>query len=495
MEKYLLSILTFIPLFGALVVLCLSNRRENLIKQLSLVFSAVVFLLTLFTIYNFKTNFVASDYPVLNGYDMNTFVELEWISNFHVYYRLGLDGLSAVMLLLTSFLFLISNLIALSIKKKVKAFFTLFLVSFTAVIGVFLSLDLCLFYIFFSIVPLPIYFLIGIWGGEKRTLAAIKFFAFMFLGSMCLFVVVLVIYFKMIALGVADLAFNIPEIISYHPFGTTTNLITIVMFWLMFIAFAVRIPIFPLHTWLPDAHLQAPTAISVILAGVLLKLGGYGLLRLNLPLFEAVVKTDWVLVTLALLALINIVYGALCALSQSNLKSLVAYSSISYMGYVLLGFIVLNELGRDGAIYSMLAHGISIAMLFALVGIIYERAHNLEINNFGGLAKTMPIYFTLTLIGFLALMGSPGLCGFVGKIMILLGVYEYNAIWAILAMVGSLITVGYILWTIQRLFFVEAKITASYADCSARELSYLVPLALACIIFGCIPNLLISIYK
>ncbi|MDR2337434.1 MAG: NADH-quinone oxidoreductase subunit M [Deltaproteobacteria bacterium] len=499
MEQYLLSAILFTPLIGALLIFVTPASQKTLIKTLASLTTLIVFSLILLATQSYTSNYLKSDIPALAGFDMRTFIEFEWITSFHIYYRLGVDGLSVVLLLLTGFLFLIANFIAFSIEKNLKAFFALYLILLCGVVGIFTSLDFFLFYIFWEVMLLPMYFLIGIWGGERKEYAAIKFFLYTFFGSILILIVILAFYFKMVSLGLSEFAFNIPELIARQPFADLAgkdSLIVLVLFWLLFIGFAVKMPIFPLHMWLPTAHVQAPTAISVILAGVLLKLGSYGLLRLNIPLFQEVVRLDWVILVLAILGVINIIYGALCALGQRDLKSLVAYSSISHMGYVLLGIATLTVIGTNGAIFQMVAHGLSSALLFAIVGVLYERTHHREIAQFGGLAGVMPIFFSLALIGFFSGLGLPALCGFVGEIMVLLGVYAYNRTLALIAIFGMLLTAGYLLWTLQRVFLGTKKIEyLNLKDCSNRELIYLVPLALACIIFGIFPNLLINIYS
>jgi NADH-quinone oxidoreductase subunit M len=498
MEQHLLSAIIFTPLLGALLIFATPAHKQTLIKTFATLTTTVVFLLTLWIAHSYTANYIASDTAALAGFDMRTFVEFEWVKNFHIYYRLGIDGLSAVMLLLTGFLFLIAGFVAFSIQKHIKSFFALYLLLLCGVVGIFTSLDLFLFYIFWELMLIPMYFLIGIWGGEQKEHAAMKFFLYTFFGSVLILIVILAFYFKMVSLGLSEFAFNIPELISRQPFTDLTDkdsVIALTLFWLLFIGFAIKMPIFPFHTWLPTAHVQAPTAISVILAGVLLKLGSYGLLRLNIPLFSEIVRLDWVMLILAVLGVINIIYGAFCALGQKDLKSLVAYSSISHIGYILLGIATLTVIGTNGAIFQMLAHGLSSAMLFVIVGVLYERAHHREIAKFGGLAAQMPVFFSVALIGFFASLGLPMLCGFVGEIMVLLGAYAYNRTIAVLAIGGMLLTAGYLLWTIQRVFLGAKKIEYStFKDCSAFELICLVPLALACIVFGIFPNLLLSIY-
>jgi NADH-quinone oxidoreductase subunit M len=345
---------------------------------------------------------------------------------------------------------------------------------------------------------LPMYFLIGIWGGPRREYAAIKFFIYTLLGSVLILLVMLAYYFKMTSAGLGQYAFNIPELVARHPFrvpgGPTT--FQYLMFWGLFIGFAIKVPIFPFHTWLPDAHVEAPTAISVILAGVLLKMGGYGILRLNYPLLPEVGAQTGVMYFLAILGVVNIVYGALCALGQSDFKRLVAYSSVSHMGYCLLGIAVLKTEAVNGAIFQMFAHGLSSAMMFMLVGVVYERAHHREIARFGGLGTHMPVYFALALVGFFASLGLPGLVGFIGEVMVFLGAFQYSPWIAGISTVGMLLTAGYILWTMQRVFLGNAKPEyAGYPDCNRWELIAIVPLGVLSIVFGVFPSIVLNMFQ
>ena len=496
MDKALLTLITFLPLVGGALMLATPSRRPNAIRAVAVITSGVVFLLTLYLWRVFDASAIASGAPYA-GYDSRTFTEIPWIASYHVYYRLGVDGLSVVLILLTGLLSFLACFSAFTIQKHVKGFFVLFMLLMTGMMGVFAALDFFLFYVFWEVMLLPMYFLIGIWGGPRKEYAAIKFFIYTLLGSVLILLVILAYYFKMTSMGLAQYAFNIPELVARRPFAVPggPTLFQHLMFWALFIGFAIKVPIFPFHTWLPDAHVEAPTAISVILAGVLLKMGGYGILRLNYPLLPEVGALQGVMWFLAVLGVVNIIYGALCALGQSDFKRLVAYSSVSHMGYVLLGIAILRSEGVNGAIFQMFAHGLSSAMMFMLVGVLYERAHHRDLARFGGIAVQMPVYFSLAVVGFFASLGLPSLVGFIGEIMVLLGAFQYSPWLAGISSVGLLLTAGYILWTMQRVYLGNAKPeNAGFSDCNRWELVSIAPLAVLCIVFGVLPMMILNIY-
>lgn len=496
MEKSLLSLITFLPLAGAAVMLVLPNRAHNAIRATAAVTSGIVFLLTLYLWRIFDPSAIAVGTPY-SPYDARTFTEIAWIDSYHIFYRMGVDGLSVMLILLTGLLSFLACFSAFTIQKQVKGFFVLFMFLVTGMMGVFMALDFFLFYVFWEVMLLPMYFLIGIWGGPRKEYAAIKFFIYTLLGSVLILLVMLAYYFKMSSLGLEQYAFNIPELVARKPFNVTggPTLFQYLMFWGLFIGFAIKVPIFPFHTWLPDAHVEAPTAISVILAGVLLKMGGYGILRLNYPLLPEVGATPSVMWFLALLGVVNIIYGALCALGQSDFKRLVAYSSVSHMGYVLLGIAILRTEGVNGAIFQMFAHGLSSAMMFMLVGVLYERAHHREIARFGGIAVQMPVYFSLAVVGFFASLGLPALAGFIGEVMVFLGAFRYSPWLAGVSTLGMLLTAGYILWTMQRVYLGNPKEEyAGFPDCNRWELISIAPLAVLCIVFGVLPMIVLNIY-
>ncbi|MDC0357540.1 NADH-quinone oxidoreductase subunit M [Oligoflexia bacterium] len=493
----LLTSIAFLPIVGLILILFIPGQRHDLIRAAAVVITGLVFILTLYLWYIFDPSTINAS-SVMSGYEASTFVEIPWIEPYNIYFRFGVDGLSVLLIVLTGLLSFLATFSAFSIKKQVKAFFALYMVLVTGMLGVFMALDFFLFYVFWELMLLPMYFLIGIWGGANRMYAAIKFFIYTLLGSVLILLVMLAYYFKMGSLGLEQYAFNIPELVARQPFALPggPTFFQQLMFWGLFIGFAIKVPIFPFHTWLPDAHVEAPTAISVILAGVLLKMGGYGILRLNYPLLPDVGALPAVMWFLAVLGVVNIIYGAFCALGQTDFKRLVAYSSVSHMGYVLLGIAILKEEAVNGAIFQMFAHGISSAMMFMLVGVLYERAHHREIARFGGIGVQMPKYFALAIIGFFASLGLPSMVGFIGEVMVFLGAFTYSPWLTAIATLGMLLTAGYILWTMQRVYLGEAKEEhADFPDCCSWEMVSLVPLAIIAIVFGIFPSAVLMIYQ
>jgi NADH-quinone oxidoreductase subunit M len=434
------------------------------------------------------------------------------------------DGISMPLLLLTTAISVLACFASFGVEKYVRGYFVLLLLLLAGMIGVFISLDLLLFYVFFEVSLFPMYFLIGIWGGPKKEYAAIKFFLYTLVGSIAMLIAIIGIYqytnkapgmegrsFDMISLAanksVQD-KFN-PEAVVIHS-GNDKEVAQAkeerkgalqfagVAFWLLLIGFLVKVPAVPLHTWLPDAHVEAPTPISMILAAVLLKMGGYGLMRLAYPLFPHQAQMYWYWV--ALIGVVSCVYGALVAMGQKDFKRLVAYSSVSHMGYVVLGLAVMTPMGFGGAMFQMIAHGITSAMMFFIVGVIYDRAHHRDIPRLGGIARQMPVYTGWATLGILASMGLPGLCGFVGELLVLLGVFTAGGPTASPAMTRQLITFGvlaavtiiltaaYLLWVVQRVYLGAPKPEYShFAPLSGREKTILATLGIASIVFGVLP--------
>jgi NADH-quinone oxidoreductase subunit M len=479
MKQYLLTILILLPVLGAVVSAVYSqvNKNEDHYKWIALSFSVATFALSLMLIsgtgaagYSFEEN-------------------ANWIGAIGARYHLGVDGISLWLVILTTLLMPIAVLSSwTAVKKRQLSYYVFLLLLEGAMIGVFVSLDLLLFYLFFEASLVPMFFLIGIWGGERRIYAAVKFFIYTAVGSLLMLVGIIALYF---IFG----SFDYVTIVQAMSAGSTA-LSPRAEFWLFLafaFAFCIKIPLFPLHTWLPDAHTEAPTAGSVILAGVLLKMGTYGLLRFNLGLFPNMSRQfAWLMITLAV---IGIIYGALVAMVQPDVKRLVAYSSVSHMGFVVLGIFSFTELGMQGALYQMLNHGVSTGALFLFVGFIYERRHTRMISDFGGLSTPMPWFSTFFVIASLSSIGLPFLNGFVGEFLIMIGSWTSNAIpyprtATMLAATGVIWAAVYMLWMLQRVLF--GKVTnpenKNLHDLNARELGLLIPLLVLMLLMGVFPR-------
>jgi NADH-quinone oxidoreductase subunit M len=471
----ILSILTFFPLLGILVILFLKPEREKEIRWTALVTSLITFAISLVMLAQFD--------PSNAGLQMTAAVPWIRVGEFNITYALGVDGLSILLVLLTTFLTPIAILSTWSaIEERVKTFMIFFLLLEMAMIGVFLAQDLFLFYIFWEFTLVPMYFLIGIWGGANRTYAAIKFFLYTMAGSILMLLAIL-------WLGIEQGSFLIPELVETG--GIPANL----QFWLFLAfgaAFAIKVPMWPLHSWLPDAHVEAPTAGSVILAGVLLKMGTYGFVRFNIPLFpEASAQlAPWI----GVLAVIGILYAAVVSYAQKDVKKLVAYSSVSHLGFVMLGLFALNAQGVQGGILQMVNHGLSTGALFLIVGVIYERRHTRELSAFGGLWKILPIYAVFTLIVTLSSMGLPGLNGFVGEFTILLGAFgstELGSYWfAGLAAIGVILAAIYMLYMFGKMFMgpLDNEENRALKDLNRREILLLVPILILIVWIGLYPQ-------
>jgi len=409
-----------------------------------------------------------------------------WIRSYGITYHFGIDGICLLLVLLTTFLTVVCVLSAFSaIQTRVKEFMIAFLFLETGMIGALVSLDLVLFYVFWEVMLVPMYLLIGIWGDPKRRIyAAVKFFIYTMVGSVLMLVAILALYF-IHGKATGQYTFDVLELYKFGvPLGA--------QYWLFgafALAFAIKVPMFPFHTWLPDAHTEAPTAGSVILAGVLLKMGTYGFIRFAIPLFpNAAVK---LLPLVSVLALIGIIYGALVCLMQEDLKRLVAFSSVSHLGYVMLGMFAFNTQGVQGSIYQMLNHGISTGALFLIVGIIYERRHTRMIADFGGLSKVMPVYAAIFMIVTLSSIGLPGTNGFVGEFLILLGAFKARTIYGVLGATGVVLGAAYMLWMFQRVMFGELKNPENLKlqDLNRREIVYMVPMVILIFVMGIYPKL------
>jgi len=466
----ILTLVTFAPLAGALLLLFLP-RRDDLVRWFALAVTLVAFVLSLHLPAHFVRHASGFQYEI----------DLPWISSPNIHYHLGIDGISMWLVVLTTFLSPLCVLISWkSVNERVKEFFILLLILETALIGVFVALDLFLFYFFWEATLIPMALIIGMFGHARRVYAAVKFFLFTMIASMFMLAAIIWLYSRTGSLQFASIQSALQS--GQIGWGAATW-----CFLGFFLAFAVKVPIFPLHTWLPDAHFEAPTAGSVLLAGVLLKMGTYGLLRFNVGLFpeQARENASWI----AILAIIGIIYGALVAMVQPNLKKLVAYSSVSHLGFVVLGIFSFTQAGVDGAVYQMLNHGVSTGALFMLVGILYERRHTFEISEFGGLATPMPVYATFFMVIMLSSVGLPLLNGFVGEFLVLSGAFQAKAAWGILAATGVIWSACYLLWMYQRVFFgtVKKEVNATLPDISARERIALWPTALAALAMGVAP--------
>ncbi len=429
---------------------------------------------------------------------------MSWIPTFRIHYLVAADGLSLPLILLTTLLTVLCLVYSWSFdydkpiadRRPLKGFYILFLILETGLVGVFCSLDFFLFFVFWEIVLLPSYFLIGIWGGENRNYASIKFFIYTLVGSVTMLIAMLALYFHTEPHTFNVLALQqIAEEYGKNATALYSIRFQIGIFALLFLGFAIKVPVFPFHTWLPDAHVQAPTAFSVMLAGVMLKMGGYGFFRFSLPLCPAYGFQHALVWFMGILGTINIVYGALVAMGQTDFKSLVAYSSVSHMGYVLLGLAALTGAGFDGAALQMVNHGFSSAGMFFVVGIIYDRAHHRDLNKFGGIALQMPIYFGLALVIFFASLGLPGLNGFISEAFTFLGAWQSNDLprWmTLVAMTGGILFgAAYILWTIRRVFLGPLTVEKykHFPDLAPREIFALAPLVLGCVAIGVYPGL------
>lgn len=488
--SYLVTITTFLPLVGAALLLLHglfwsargtdAERLNNQYRWITLLFTIVTFIISLLILPNF-------DYGNAGPQLVH---KTPWIGALGVQYFVGIDGISLWLVILTTFLMPISILASWHITKRVREYMLFMLVLETGMIGVFVAWDMFLFYLFFEITLIPMYFLIGVWGGERRIYAAIKFFVYTVVGSLLMLVAIIAVYYYNggTTFDIAEIASNIATGRTVIPGGVK------IWLWLAFaLAFFIKVPLFPFHTWLPDAHVEAPTAGSIILAGVLLKMGTYGLMRFNLPFFPDVSRQMAPVVMT--LAVIGIIYGALVAMVQPDMKKLVAYSSVSHLGFVVMGIFAFTEQGMQGALYQMLNHGISTGGLFLCVGIIYDRRHTRLIEEFGGVATPMPQYSTLFIIIALSSLGLPLLNGFIGEFLILLGTFAstvpYAKLFAVLGATGVILSAVYLLWMLQRVIFGEItkRENAELEEMDVRETLALVPLVVLALVMGVAPML------
>ena len=519
----ILTLMWLIPVLGMIVVMLIPKRNENTIKYVAVLITAIPLILAIAIFFNFDRSEAGFQYVQ----------KATWIESLNIQYSVGIDGISVWMVILTAIIGFFGAIASWGVArdwavgKSVKAFFALYLLLEAGMMGFFCSLDFILFFVFWEITLLPMYFLIGVWGAPARkegkitrggAYAAIKFFLYTLFGSVLMLLAILAVYFYGTPAGSFDMT-----TVKFAGVGGTAV-------WLgFFIGFAIKVPIFPFHTWLPDAHVDAPTPISVVLAGVLLKMGGYGLIRVNLEVLPQVSATKFCGYFLAILGVINIIYGAFCAMAQRDFKRLVAYSSIGHMGFVLLGIASKTEVGINGAIFQMVSHGLLSGMLFLLAGVIYDRAHHRFIRypddpdmltqlhidrslvgklGFGGLALKMPIYTGIVSLAFFGSLGLPGMSGFIGEALALIGAFSAYRVLAIISVLGIVVGAAYFLWTLQRMFL--GKLNPRYdpdddaydeeydkylKEVNGRELVTLIPLGILVILLGVYPAIALNMFK
>ncbi|GAA4303009.1 NADH-quinone oxidoreductase subunit M [Nibribacter koreensis] len=542
---YLLSSLIFVPLVAALVLLVLPSKKTGLLKYVALgatLLELALSLLLFFQVQNTTGGIVGQTFQFQEKHDWIA-LQLGSLGQLKIYYWLGVDGLNVALILLTGIIAVIGILSSWRIHQSLKGYLSLYLLLLGSVMGCFVAMDLFLFYLFFEFMLLPMYFLIGMWGGPRREYAAIKFFLYTLVGSVLILLAFIGLYASVMdpaatavqqglpagAQGIQQVqalvqngqltsaqvvhAFNIPDMLDARNFipGSILHAASgisifglsarMVAFLALFLGFFIKLPGVPVHTWLPDAHVEAPTPISVILASILLKVGGYGLFRIAFPVFPAeAAEMSWLI---GLLGVISILYGGACALAMSDLKKLIAYSSVSHMGFVLLGLAALTPEGWNGALFQLFSHGLISGMLFLIAGVIYDRMHNRDIHRFRGLAMVAPVFTTFVVIAFFASLGLPGFSGFIAELLVLLGAFGSKAgggflpRWmALAAAIGLVLSAAYYLWTLQRMFFgrfwLSPDLPKSFADLTKREMLMLLPLALLVLLFGLFPALLLE---
>ena len=470
----LLSLTIFLPILGALVILLIKEDEKsvNNIKKVAFWTSIGVFILSLLIWLQFD-----SSNP---GYQFEE--KFRWFNDFNFYYHVGIDGISLFMVILSTFLTPLCILASWeNIKKRIKEYMLAFLFLETVMIGMFASVDILLFYVFFEAVLIPMYLIIGIWGGEKRIYASFKFFLYTLLGSVLMLIAIVAIYRFTGSMSIVELQGN-----------NFSKNIQIYLWLAFFASFAVKIPMWPFHTWLPDAHVEAPTAGSVILAGVLLKMGGYGFIRFSLGMLPE--ASEYFSPLIMILSVIAVIYTSLVALAQTDIKKLIAYSSVAHMGIVTIGIFVVNSQGLEGAMVQMISHGIVSGALFLCVGVIYDRMHTRDINFYGGLVNKMPIYATVFMIFMLGSVGLPGTSGFVGEFLVIVGAFQYSSLVVIGAASGIVLSAVYMLYLYKRIIFglIENEKLTEILDLNLREKIILIPLALVVIIIGIFPNIFIE---
>ncbi len=526
---WLLTAIIFLPTLGAAGVALIKKEAVETMRAFALAITFATFLLSIYLtwgVFDPRDPGIQPKAPDLvskadGGFTSSEIakqhsqrgVSISWIKGWNIEYRLGYDGISVPLVLLTGLISFLGMVASWSIQKEVKGYLILYLLLETGMMGVFLALDFFLFYVFWEVMLLPMYFLIGIWGGPRREYAAIKFFLYTLFGSILMLIALLMLYFGSTGGGAELPTFNILKLSAIGQ-GLIPNLayspaVQLTAFVLLFIGFAIKVPVWPFHTWLPDAHVEAPTPISMILAGVLLKMGGYGILRIAFPICPSGAQAACVV--LVALGVISIIYGAFAALAQTDFKRMVAYSSVSHMGYVLLGIAVwkLTDTGSvdgsrfwlqglNGAMFQMIGHGISSAGMFFMVGVIYDRVHHRDLNKFGGLIGLMPLYGGIAVGLFFAGLGLPGLCGFIGEVFVVLSSWNYSPVLAIVAASGVILTAGYILWAVQRVYLgpeYKGPHPEAITPLTEREAFVGLTLLAFAIILGIFPDTMFSLMK
>jgi NADH-quinone oxidoreductase subunit M len=479
--KHILSVVLFTPLVGSMLALFIPRENEQAHRILGNVFGFLGLIVSLPLIWRFQ--------PGQPGFQFTE--SYEWIPSIGARYALGMDGISFLLVMLTTLLGAISILSSWSaIQTRVKEYYLLFLLLQTGMLGVFMSLDFFLFYVFWEVMLVPMYFLIGVWGSERRLYAAIKFFLYTLAGSVVMLLAILAIYFNYAKMS-GVYTFDIPTLMAATPKFSLA--LQQWLFWGLFFAFAIKVPMFPFHTWLPDAHTEAPTAGSVILAGVLLKMGTYGFVRFSLPMLPAASSSRKIVMVMVTLSIIAIIYGALVCMMQKDMKKLIAYSSVSHLGFCTLGIFALTPMGLSGSVIQQINHGISTGALFLIVGILYERRHTRLISEFSGLSTPMPTFAAIYMIITLSSLGMPLLNGFIGEFTILRGTFEvpkYGPMWSAWGVTGIILGAAYLLWLYQRVMFgpVTNPANEHLPDLNARELATLVPLVVLAFWIGVYPK-------
>lgn len=492
MDSFILPILTFFPLVGAAILLFLPKERPSIIKLTSILVSIVPLGISIWLWCAYDRSGAA--FPNGSQFGINA----HWIPSLGVSFKMGVDGLSVPLIFLTTLLTTLSLIYSTFIEARPKEYFWMFLLLETGMLGVFTALDFVLFFVFWEVSLVPMYFLIGIWGGPRREYAAIKFFIYTMVASMAMLLAILALYFT------SGSTFDMQKVALAHPFAAP-SLIGSLVFWGLFLGFAVKTPMFPFHTWLPDAHVEAPTAGSVILAGVLLKMGTYGFLRILMPIMPDQFRQYWWII--AAISVVAIIYGAFVAMAQRDLKKLIAYSSVNHMGYVTLGCAAAGAsiagvseqakvLALNGAQMQAFSHGLITGALFFLVGVVYERTHTRDLADFGGLGAKVPIFAGMLAFCSFASLGLPGMTGFIAELSVLVGAYNISPLFAGLSLIGIVMTAAYMLWMMQRVLLGPLNPKwEKMPDANAREIVSLVPLMALMLVFGVVPGPVLAFFS